>query len=122
MQYDRRGQVLAMTGNQRDAIDDGVQGKGHRGQYGHGEVSRSCSNVQDTLHDQRERDPGGEESNREQTACLDRLRNNMHTNNPGHGDDDECIQTMSDGTISPTEGIDERPQQERECAEQKIHV
>jgi len=122
MQYDRRGQVLAMTGNERDAIDDGVQGKGHRGQHGHGEVGRSCSNVQDTLHDRRERDPGCQESYREQAACLDRLGNNMHTNNPGHGDDDECIQAMPDCTISPTEGIDERPQQERECAEQKIHV
>lgn len=46
----------------------------------------------------------------------------MHADNPGDRDDDEGIQTMPGCRISPAQGIDQRPQQERECAEQEIHA
>lgn len=81
----------------------------------------SCCNVEDALYDQRKRNACSEKHDRQEAARRYRLWDNMHTNNPRHGDNDEHVKAMPDGPVSPTQGVDERPKKERECAQQKIH-
>ena len=121
MQHDCCWQVVTVSRNQRDPVDDGVQGKGHSSQDRHREACCSGGNVQDALHDQWKRNTGCQKSDREKAACRHGIGNDVHTDNPRHSHNDERVQTTPDSTILPDQGINQRPQQERECAQQKIH-
>ena len=121
MQDDSGRQVVAVTGNQGNAVDDRMQGKGHSGQHRHREMRGSRGDVQDSLHDQWKRNAGSKKGNREEAACFDCVRNDVHADNPRHSNDDERVETTFDRRVLPAKRINNRPQQESQCAQQKIH-